>query len=88
MIRHPKVGEVLAYYPILTRREHMPVTIESEPYQLGDGTWIVKARRGDGRRVYPCLEALETIVLPAATAAVDPDDIPFPIDDAKEGATP
>ena len=59
LVRDPKVGEVLAYHPILTRTDHVWVTVESEPYALGDGTLILKARRADGRAVYPCLQALE-----------------------------
>ena len=53
-----KVGDVVKYFPIMTHPEWEPVTVETEPYQLGDGTWLVKARRADGRPVYPCLEAL------------------------------
>jgi hypothetical protein len=58
-VKDPKVGEVLAYHPILTRTDHVWITVETEPYALGDGTLIVKARRADGRAVYPCTEALE-----------------------------
>lgn len=61
MVRDPKTGEVLAYHPVLHRPESVPVTIEGEPYELGDGSRIVKARRADGRRVYPSLHALERV---------------------------
>lgn len=57
----PKVDEVLAYHPVMTRPAWIPVKVESEPYVVGAGELIVKARTAEGRPTYPCLDALERI---------------------------
>lgn len=54
-----KVGAVFRYHPVLGVDASQPVRIEIEPWELGDGSWICKARNLlTGAAVRPSLEAL------------------------------
>lgn len=46
-------GAVLQYHPIISAPESRPVTIDGEPYQLGDGSWVVKTL-DEAARVVAC----------------------------------
>ena len=54
-----KVGSVFRYHPVIGVETCQPVRIEVEPWELGDGSWICKARNlWTGAVVRPSLEAL------------------------------
>ena len=52
-------GDVYRYHPVVGLPDYVRVRIMTEPYELGDGTLICKARRlGDEKLVYPAVRAL------------------------------
>lgn len=54
-----KRGDVVRYYPVLGRPDYIRVRILEEPWELGDGSWITKARGLNDEKIYrPSLDAL------------------------------
>lgn len=61
-----KDGDVVRYHPITTSPDHVIVKITGEPYQLGDGDWIVRAENIVTGRIHrPYLGALTPNIGPA-----------------------
>jgi hypothetical protein len=49
----------MRYHPVIGLPDHVRVRIMREPYELGDGTLICKAKCiGCQQIVYPCVDAL------------------------------